>query len=185
MQTRPDSDTLVYRSEMSKQEAFRVFKAVGIPIGILALSLFTIQNFAAFGTKLITPMIGLMWIVGFIVAFLMPSMRRQTLMQTLGMIGIYCVTLIGLKIVLGVVSGASSEMIAASYDQAIPMSTGNAIPGYLQTMMWFVAVLMPLGETGMQLKRLRDFKHNQSLNKTFGRVRGIRNSGHQNSRSIR
>ena len=178
-------EILTYKSDMSKQEAFRVFKAVGIPLGIFALAIFTIQNFAAFGTKLICPLICAMWMVGFIVALLMPAQRNEVLHQTLGWIGIYCVGLIALKILLGVVSGASSEMIAASYDQAIPMSTGNAIPGYLQTMMWFVAVLTPVGEITMQAKRLKDFRHNKALNKTFGQVRGIRNSGKTNTRSVR
>lgn len=178
-------EVLTYKQDMSKQEAFRIFKAVGIPIGIFALSMFTIQNFAAFGTKLICPLIGAMWIVGFAVALLMPSQRSEVLRQTLGMIGIYCAALIGLKILLAVVSGASSEMIAASYDQAIPMSTGNAIPGYLQTMMWFVAVLMPLGDIAMQAKRLKDFKHNQTLQKTMGQVRGRRDSGKINTRSVK
>ncbi len=178
------SNTLTYKSDMSRQEAFRLFKAIGLPIGIFALSMFTVQNFAAFGTKLICPLIAAMWLVGFIVALLMPAQRNEVLTQTMGMIAIYCGALIGLKILLAVVSGASSEMIAASYDQAIPMSTGNAIPGYLQTMMWFVAVLMPIGDIGMQAKRLKDFKHKNSLNREFGRMRGMRNSGHENTRSI-
>ena len=179
------TSTLTYKKDLSKQEGFRILKAVGLPILIFGLSMFTIQNFANFGSKLICPLIAAMWVIGFIVALLMPSQRSEVINQTLGMIAIYCGALIGLKILLAVVSGASSEMIAASYDQAIPMSTGNAIPGYLQTMMWFVAVLMPIGDIGMQAKRLKDFKHNQSMQKTMGRMRGMRNSGHENTRTIR
>lgn len=179
------TETLTYKSNMSRQETFRVIKAVGLPVGIFALSLFVIQNFAAFGSKLLCPLISAMWLVGFIVGLLMPAQRQEVFNQTFGFIAIYCGALIGLKILLKVVSGASSEMIAASYNQAIPMSTGNAIPGYLQTMMWFVAVLMPIGDISMQFKRLKEFKHNQSLNKTFGRVRGIRNTGKENTRSVR
>jgi len=179
------NSSLTYKSDLSRQEAFKLIKAVGLPIGVFALSMFTIQNFANFGSKLLCPLIAAMWVVGFVVAILMPAQRREVLTQTLGMIAIYCGALIGLKILLGVVSGASSEMIAASYDQAIPMSTGNAIPGYLQTMMWFVAVLMPIGDIGMQAKRLKDFKHNQAIQKTMGRVRGMRNSGHDNTKTVR
>ncbi len=179
------TEVLTYKSDMSKQEAFRIFKAIGLPIGVFALSMFVVQNFASFGTKLLCPLIAAMWLVGFVVALLMPAQRSEVLNQTMGMIAIYCGALIGLKILLAVVSGASSEMIAASYDQAIPMSTGNAIPGYLQTMMWFVAVLMPIGDISMQAKRLKDFKHNQTLQKTMGRVRGTRNSGKSNTRSVR
>ena len=177
--------TLTYKQELSKKEAVGILKAVGLPVIVFALALFTIQNFANFGTKLLCPLIASMWLVGFVVGIIMPAQRREIVNQTLGMIAIYCGAMLGLKMLLAVVSGASSEMIAASYDQAIPMSTGNAIPGYLQTMMWFVAVLMPIGHIGMQAKRLKDFKHNKSLLRTMGQVRGIRNSGHDNTKSVR
>lgn len=181
---RKTNETLTYKSEMSKQETLNVVKAVGFPVAVFGLSMFTIQNFANFGTKVLCPLIAAMWVIGFIIAIFMPAQRNEIILQTLWMIVIYCGALIGLKMLLGVVSGASSEMIAASYDQAIPMATGNAIPGYLQSMMWFVAVGIPIGDIGMQVKRLRDFKHNQSLQKTMSRVRGMRNSGHENTRSI-
>lgn len=179
------SKSLTYKQNMSKQETFRVLKAMGVPIVVFGFAMFTISNFASFGSKLICPLAGTMWIVGFVVALLMPAQRTEVLNQTLAMLSIYFAALLGLKLLLGVVSGVSSEMIAASYDQAIPTSTGNSIPGYLQTMMWFVAVLMPIGHITMQAKRLKDFKRNQSLHKTFGQKRGIRNSGRENTRSLR
>lgn len=178
-------EILTYKQNMSKQEAFRVVKAVGYPLSLFMLAMFTISNFASFGSKLICPLSGVMWFVGLIVAILMPAQRREILNQTMAMITIYYFALIGLKIILGVVSGVSSEMIAASYDQAIPTSTGNAIPGYLQTMMWFTAVLVPIGHVTMQAKRLKDFRHNKALEKTFGQKRSIRNSGRENTKSIR
>lgn len=179
-----DREILTYKQSISKEEAFKVVKAIGLPLGLFAFALFTISNFASFGAKLICPLSGAMWMVGLIVAILMPSQRKEILNQTMMMILIYYVALLGLKLLLGVVSGVSSEMIAASYNQAIPTSTGNSIPGYLQTMMWFVAVLLPIGHISMQVKRLKDFKHKQTLNKTFGQKRGIRNSGSEHTRSI-
>lgn len=167
---------LSYKRNMSKKEALHTLKAIGLPLLVFGLGLFTISSFANFGTKLICPLSGAMWMVGFIVAFLMPSQRSEVLNSTLVTLSIYYLALLGLKILLAVVSGVSSEMIAASYNQAIPTSTGNAIPGYLQTMMWFTAVLLPIGEIGMQVKRLFQFKKNQTLQKTFSQVRGFRNN---------
>lgn len=178
-------DTPTYKGNMSKEETFRIIKAVGWPLAVFGLAIFTISEFAGFGTKLICPLSGSMWFIGFMVGLILPAQRREVLSQTLSMLAFYYAALIGFKIVLGVVSGVSSEMIAASYDQAIPAATGNAIPGYIQNAMWFTAVLTPIGFVGMQVKRLRDFKRNQSLNKTFGRVRGVRNSGKGNTRTVR
>ena len=115
----------------------------------------------------------------------MPAQRQEILRQTLVFVAGYYVSLLAIKILLGVVSGVSSEMIAASYDQAIPTSTGNAMLGYVQTFLWFISVLTPIGFIGMQVKRLRDFKRNQTLYKTFGQKRSIRNSGKENTRSLR
>lgn len=178
------SQTLTYKQNMSKTEVYRVIKAIGIPLGLFGLALFTISNFANFGSKLICPLAGAMWAIGFIVALLMPSQRHEVLNQTMIVCAIYFLTLLGLKILLGVVSGVSSEMIAASYDQAIPTSTGNAIPGYIQTMMWFTAVLLPMGEIGMQVKRLFQFRRSQTLQKTFGQKRSLRNNGWSNSKTV-
>lgn len=178
------SETLTYKQNMSKTEVYRVIKAIGLPLGLFGLALFTISNFANFGTKLICPLLGAMWCIGFFVALLMPSQRQEVLNQTMITCTIYLLALLGLKILLGVVSGVSSEMIAASYDQAIPASTGNAIPGYLQNFMWFTAVLTPIGFIGMQGKRLFQFKRNQTLQKTFGQKRSIRNDGRDSNRTI-
>ena len=109
------------------------------------------------------------------------SQRKDALNHMLIVCATYYGTLITVHAVLSVVSGVSSEMIAASFEQAIPTSTGNAIPGYLQTMMWFTGVLVPLGEIGYQLKRLFQFKKQQTLAKTFAQKRGLRNGGRSNS----
>lgn len=83
--------------------------------------------------------------------------------------------------VLGVVSGVSAEMIAASYNQVIPTATGNTIPGYIQNLLWFTAVLLPVGEISYQAKQFFQFKKTQNREKTFNRVRGLRDNGRGNA----
>lgn len=173
-------EELVYKQNMSRNEAIKILKAITIPLSVFALGLFTINLFGAFGRKLVCPLSGFMWIIGVVVAFLMPSQRNDTLNHMLLMLSVYYSTLITFHVVLSIVSGVSSEMIAASFQQAIPTSTGNTIPGYLQTAMWFTGVLVPLGEIAMQLKRLFQFKRNQTLAKTFAQKRGLRNGGRAN-----
>ena len=168
---------LTYKQNMSKREVFEVLKAVGLPLLHFGLAMFAISNFAAFGTKIICPLSGIMWLLGVIVAFLMPAQRKEVLNQTMILCAIYYLALLGLKAALAIASGASSEMIAASYDQAIPTATGNAIPGYLQNILWFTAFGVPIGQVSMQVKRLFQFKRNQNLTRTFGQKRGLRDGG--------
>ena len=122
-------ETLTYKQNMSKTEVFHVIKAIGCPLIVFGLGIFTISNFANFGTKLICPAAGIMWFLGFFVALLMPSQRKEVLNQTLIICTVYFCTLLGFKVALGIVSGVSAEMIAASFNQSIPTSTGNAMPG--------------------------------------------------------
>jgi hypothetical protein len=175
---------LTYKQDISKQQIYDIVTAVGIPLVLFGLAIFTIYSYANFGRYLIAPMLGLMWISGVIVGFLLPSMRNEVLNQTLGAGFIYLGAIIGIKFILGIVSGVSSDMIAASFDQAIPTATGNAIPGYLQSMLWFYAVLFPLGEIGMQFKRLVKFRRTSNIEKAMGHVRGIRSTGKRNTRGV-
>ena len=169
--------TLVYQENISRRELAGIVKAAGLPVSVLALCLYTISSFAAFGTGLVCPLSGAMWITGFFAALLVPSMRREVIRQTLITVTTYCVTLLALKTVIGIVSGVSAAMIAASFDQAVPAATGNAIPGYLQNILWFSAVLIPIGFMGMQGKRLLQFHRNRSLSAAFSRFRDIRQTG--------
>ena len=53
-------ETLTYKQNMSKTEVFHVIKAIGCPLIVFGLGIFTISNFANFGTKLICPAAGIM-----------------------------------------------------------------------------------------------------------------------------
>lgn len=159
--------------------------AVLFPFGVFSFGVFVITEFAAFGSRLICPLSAVMWVTGLLVGTFLPSMRHEVVMQTVRMNLIYYAALMGLKIVIGMVSGVSAEMIAATYDYAIPTSTGNAVAGYLQNILYFTAVLTPASFVAMQVKRLTGFARNQTLQKTFGRVRSIRNSGKDHTRLTR
>jgi len=133
----PNRAEMTYVTKTNREDSFAMMKAVAIPAIVFGLEIFTISSFAAFGTKIISPASAIMWIVGFVVALLMPPERTEVLRQTMMMCSIYCLTLMGLKLALGLVSGASSEMIAASYGQAIPTTTGNTLPGIVQNILWY------------------------------------------------
>ena len=170
-------ENIKYSPNVSTQDTMNLIKAIAIPTALFALALFVISSFANFGSFLIAPMTGGCWMVGFIVALIMPAQRKSTIRETEVFIGGYLLGLYAIKIVIGLASGVSAEMIAASFDQAIPTATGNAIPGYLQTMLLITAFMGPIGFVGMQGKRLLTFRRNQSMQKVFQRTQGIRNAG--------
>lgn len=174
--------SITYRPGMSRQETYGMIKAVGVPLIVFALCLYTISNFGSYGSKVICPMSGAVWLGGFLTALYLPVERRQTISQTMGICTIYCCTLLGLKIALGIVSGASAEMIAASYDQPIPLATGNALPGVLSNIMMIGSAFIPGSYLAMLLKKVVQYRKTKNMQETYEQVRGINNSGHQHTR---
>lgn len=166
--------SITYTQAMSRADFLRYMKAVGLPLGVFMLSLVAIEMLAGFGTKLIAPMAGIMWAVGAICALLLPSHRGGILTETHVAIAGYLATLVALKEIISMMSGVSSEMLMAAFNMAIPTTSGSAISGWLQTLMWITAAMTPIGFVGMQVKRVFSFKRNQSTQKTFDQLRGIR-----------
>ena len=167
---------LVYESSMSLNELKKVIYAVAFPVMVLALALFTISSFENFGTMLICPLSSAMWIIGVVVSALIPSERSKNLRHTLMVLTGYYGALLGLKIILGVVSGVSAEMRAASYNQAIPTAVGNTIPGYIQTAQIWTSVFTPLGFIAAQAKLIKDFRYTAAKDVAMNRTIGIRQS---------
>ena len=68
-----NDNEIVYRQNMTRNEAVHILKAIAFPIAVFCLGLFTINMFGEFGKKLICPLSGAMWDVGVLVALLMPK----------------------------------------------------------------------------------------------------------------
>lgn len=168
---------LTYQPGMSRQTTFGLIKGVAVPIAILALCMFTVSRFGNYGVRAVFPMVSAVWFVGFLVAWYLPVERRETIEQTEGICIIYCCTLLALKVALAISSGASAEMIAASYNQPIPLSTGNALPGVLQNILTVSAFMIPGAYLGMLVKKVVQYKKTENLQKEFARTKGVSNSG--------
>lgn len=165
--------SITYKQAMSNADFARYLKAVGLPIGVFLLTLFATQSLSGFGTKLVAPLTAAMWFTGTLTAILLPSHRGSVLTETHVAIAGYLALLLALKEVIAMMSGVSSEMLMAAFNQAIPATSGSAISGWLQNLMWITAAMTPIGFISMQVKRLFTFKREQSAQKTFDRIRGI------------
>ncbi|MBQ7818427.1 MAG: hypothetical protein IJ341_01890 [Bacteroidales bacterium] len=165
---------IVYRQKMSGGDVFRFVKAVAVPLAIFILSLVVISQLAGFGSKLVAPLTGVMWCVGSLCCLMLPSFRTSILRETHMTIGIYLITLLALKYIIAMMSGVSSEMLMEAFNQAIPVTSGTAIAGTLQTIMWLTAVSTPIGFIGAQGRRLFQFKRKAEKEKFMERTRGVR-----------
>jgi hypothetical protein len=162
---------------MSGKELYSYIKAVGVPAGVFLIAMLVISLFGAFGTNLLAPMAGGMWVFGALTAFLIPSQKESICNETHMTILAYLGGMYGLRLLISLVAGTSSEQLMATYSQPMPMSTGNTISGFIQTMLWITAVMVPVGFLGMQGKKIMMFKKRMSKDKVIDHLRGIRETG--------
>lgn len=168
---------ITYKQGMSGRELFSYIRAIGVPAGVFLASMFIVSLFGAFGTNLLAPMAGGMWIFGALVALMIPSQRESICNEThMAVLG-YLAAMYGLRLLIGIVSGVSNEQLMATYNQAMPTSSGNTIIGFLQTFLWITAVMVPVGFLGMQGKKLFMFRKRMSKQKFMDQLRGIRDNG--------
>lgn len=171
------NERLTYKRSQSNADIFRFLKAIAFPVGLFLLAMFTIDRFNLFGYDLIAPMTGIMWACGVLVAFLQPAQRRSVLKETHVTIGVYLVSLIVLKEMVSAISGVSSEMLMATYNQVLPVTSGAAFSGYMQTMLWITTIMTPVGFIFMQVKKLFSLHRNSEAKKYHDRLLGTRRNG--------
>lgn len=167
---------ITYKQKVNGSDIFRYVKAIGLPTSVFLIAMYVISKFAGFGTSLIAPMTGAMWGIGVIAALILPSHRSTILTETHVAIPSYLITLTVIRELISIISGVSSEMLMASYNQAIPLTSGSAVSGYIQNLLWITSVLVPLGFIGMQVKRIYSFKRKASKQKFLDQTRNIRNN---------
>lgn len=172
-----NKNKITYKQKMSGADLFRYVKAVALPLGVFALSLIVISQLAGFGTYLVAPLTGVMWCLGAVACILLPSHRSSILNETHMTIGIYLITLFALKTIISVMSGVSSEMLMQAFNQSIPTTSGSAVSGWLQNLMWITAVMTPIGFVGMEGKKIFSFRRKSSKEKFMEQTRGIRPNG--------
>lgn len=173
------SRTPTYTQAMTGTEAWSFVKAIGFPLVIMLFAMYTVDLFGAFGTAIVLPATAVMFGLGTLTAMLMPSQRKSINTQNLAFVGIYCGTLIVLRLFIYWVSNATTEQIMASYSQSITMSQSSSIPGYLQNFLWISAVMTPIGRVVMLVGQIFKFRHSIKKSTALKRLRSIRENNGQ------
>lgn len=169
-------EKITYRQGMSSKELTGYFFAVGFPAVVLVLSLIMISQFGQFGQNLMAPMVALMWGCGAICALILPSHRQGIITETHWTITGYLVGMFGLQKIVQLVSGTTNEMLTVTYDQAMPAASNASLSGFLEYMLWIVAVMVPIGFIVMEGKKIILFRRKISKQKFFDQLRGIRDN---------
>ena len=165
---------ITYKQGVTKAELANYTSAIAIPIGLMMLAMVIVSNFGAFGRNIIAPASSVMWLTGALVAWKIPSQRKGTLKETYIAVAGYVCGLFLLKMLIGLAANTSSEQLMASFNQAMPVSTGNTISGFLQSMLWILSFMTPITYLGMMGKKFVTFRRTLTQDKVLQQVRGIR-----------
>lgn len=170
----PETEKLTYKRSQSNADITRFIKATAVPVGVFLLSMFTIDRFNLFGYDLIAPLTALMWVCGVVVAWFLRAQRRSVLKETHVTIAIYMISLTVFKELISAISGVSSEMLMATYNQVLPVTSGAAFSGYMQSMLWITTIMTPVGFVFMEVKKMFSLKRNSEAKKFHDRLLGTR-----------
>lgn len=163
-----------YVKKTSGKDKSKMVWAIIFPVGCFFLCIIGISTFEEFGRILMAPLIGAMWIVGAACALYMPSHRKSIINETLTVVATYNATLLALRELIAITSGVSSQMLMATFGQPLATASANTIPGYLQTLLYISAAMIPFGYLGMEGKRILQFRRNENKNRTIEQLRNIR-----------
>lgn len=169
-----NEERITYKQGVTRQEFAGYVKAAMAPISVFFLIVFILSRFGAFGKNIMAPWCAIIWGIGVVAAWKVPSQRRETLSHTYIMLAGYCSGLLLFKILIGLAANTSSEQLMATYSQAMPTSTGSTIAGYLQSMLWILAFIAPISFVTMQAKKLVSFRRTKAKNKVLEQIRNIR-----------
>ena len=174
-----DNDRLTYKRAQSNADISRYLKATAFPVGDFLLAMFTIDRFKLFGYELIAPLTAIMWLCGVIVAWFLQSQRRSVLKETHVTIAIYLISLTVFKELVAAISGVTAETLMAAYNQVLPVTSGAAFSGYMQSMLWITTIMTPVGFIFMQVKKMFTLRRNKEAKKFHDRLLGTRrNNNH-------
>lgn len=177
-------ETLVYKQAMSRQEMGKMVSAIGLPVAIFALGAVSICNLSSLGSYVIAPLSAAMWMMGLFVAIALPSHRRQAVNMTLGFCAGYYAGTLGLKIVMVLLSGLSSEMLSASLNITMATSAGNTMIGLISNVLAVLSVMVPITFLVAMGKMFVQFRRNRTLQDAFTQATGLRRSGKRTGRRM-
>ena len=175
-------ESLRYKQTLSKNDMSKIITAIGIPLAIFALGAVCIFNLASLGTYLVGPLSAAMWIMGLITSIALPSHRRQSINMTLGFCAGYYAGLLGLKVLVMIMSGLSSEMMSASLNITIATSAGSTMIGMVSNVLAVLAVIVPITYIATMAKMLYQFRRNKTQQQEFAKASGIRRTGKDSGR---
>ena len=173
----PRSDgVLMYSSPATLRRYLPIFLNLAVYILTFVLWMYLDVAYYNFGSKIITPLTGSMWIVGAVFALLLPSQREEIIRHSKWFILGYLGILFVYRYVIMAVSGVSADNLTAAFNQAVASSSATAVIGWLQNLLWIIAITYPIAYFVFQAKKIPQFFGTRSKQRAIRDIRDIRDN---------
>lgn len=173
------NNEIVYHSKVTSKDILPKVFTIIVYVFSFALWMYLNKAYYNFGSNIITPFTAAMYIVGAFFAILLPSQRKETVNQTKWFVLGYLGFLFLYKFVIAAVGGVSSDSLAAAFNQSLPSTTGTAISGWLQNLLWIIAITYPISFFTMQAKKIPQFIKTRNKGQAIRQIRDIRDNTKQ------
>ena len=170
------NNEIVYHSRVSSQDIWPKIFAIVVYACSFILWMYLDKAYYNFGSNIITPLTAAMYIVGAIFAVLLPSQKKETINHTKWFVLGYLAIMFVYKFVIVAVGGVSSDSLAAAFNQSLPATTGTAISGWLQNLLWIISITYPITFFTFQAKKIPQFIKAKSKNQAIRQIRDIRDN---------
>lgn len=167
---------VVYTGTLSSAQLWSYIKIIGFYALELIAWVIIARMYAAFGTKLMTPMISTMWVMGAVTAMFIKEDRDSTVKQTKWMIAGYLGLLFVYRFAIKLVSVISSDQMGVALDMPVPAASGAAAAGFLQNLLWIIGVMYPAAFIFMCGKKFFLFRGKRTKEEAFRKAKGIRDN---------
>lgn len=163
----------LYSNSRGKDEYIHISKIILTYIGIVALWLYTVYIYKAFGSTWLLPAISVMWIMGSVTAYKVPEERDSTIKETKYTILSYCLLLILYRWILQKITPITSSELGASLNIGIPSASGMAAAGLLQNALIWLSLMIPIGYLGWCGKKFKVFRGRQTKEEKLQELKGF------------
>jgi hypothetical protein len=165
---------LVYTGTINATQIWAYVKIIAFYILELVAWILIARAYAAFGTKLITPMVSAMYIVGAFTTWYIKEDRESTIKSTKWMVAGYLGALLVYRIVIKLAAPVTSDQMSVALNIPIPGASGLAAAGFFQNILWILAIMFPVGFVFMCGKKFVLFHGKQTKEEAFRRAKGLR-----------
>ncbi len=167
---------LMYASLPTLRKFLPIFLNLAVYVLTFVLWMYLDVAYYNFGSRIITPLTGSMWIVGAVFALLLPSQREEIIRHSKWFILGYLGILFVYRYVIMAVSGVSADNLTAAFNQAVAASSATAVIGWLQNLLWIIAITYPIAYFVFQAKKIPQFFGTRSKQRAIRDIRDIRDN---------